>query len=564
MSAPAIEAGARSARVQRARARRRLVETCDRAALVVAGLWATSMASGAFLPSLDSPPGCSAWFMTLGIALVLVVAVRRRFDPVTPLREVPLMQRTGELAAGGWLTSPWVVRIAFVVVALLAAGGSIGRHRAFAAPGGELALFENVLWNSVHGRFGMSSFLGDRSLALPFGPLLAVLAIPYALVPRAETLLVIQALAVAASVFPFARLARREIAAPFLVNAFVVAQAAYLPLRSVARADFVPALLATPLLLECVVALREGRTRRAICACAGALACSPAVAPAAAALGLFAAVAQRRGALGAALVGIAVVWGGMVVGLTPGAAAAADRLVALASLGLPAHVGAGPTWNLPMLVSLTLAPLAFLPLFAPAHAMLALPSLVLAGLGAARGGASAGHLAVATPFLLVAAVQGASLLIRRDDLRTIVAFYPTVAELERYLAALLLVAAGVFIGWSPIADVRLGAAADRMDRQAILAGLPAGEAVSAQGNLAAHLARRRDVRLYPDHLAPWVVVDGGRWSQSASGGSVGERSAARLRATVGCRFDEAKGAVERYHCDAAALRSLESTSRDRP
>lgn len=564
MSAPTIDAGARSARLQRARARRRLVETCDRAALVVAGLWAASMASGAFRPSLDSPPGCSAWFTALGIALVVMLTVRRRFDPVTPLREVPLMQRTGELAAGRWLASPWVVWIAFVVVALLAAGGSIGRHRAFAAPGCGLALFENLLWNSVHGRLGMSSFLGDRSLAAPFGPLLGVLAIPYALVPRAETLLVIQAVAVAASVFPFARLVRRELTAPFLVNAFVVAQAAYLPSRSVARADFLPALLATPLLLECLVALREGRTRRALWACAGALACSPAVAPAAAALGLFAAIVQRRGALGAALVGIAVAWGLVVVGFTPGPAEATDRLGALASLGLPALVGAGPGWNLPMLVGLTLAPLAFLPLFAPAHAMLALPSLVLAGLGAARGSASAGHLAVATPLLLVAAVHGASSLIRRDDLRTIVAFYPTVTELERYLAALLVVAAGVFIGWSPIVDVRLGAAADRIDRQQILAGLPVDEAVSAQRNLAAHLARRRDVRLYPDRLAPWIVVDGGRWSRSAAGGSVGEPLTARLRATVGCRLDEAKGAVERYHCDATALRSLERASTDGP
>ncbi len=522
------------------------------------------MASGAFRPSLDSPPGCSAWFIALGTALVAVLAVRRRFDPVTPLREVPLMQRAGELAAGRWFASPRVVWIAFVVVALLLAGGSIGRHRAFAAQGSELALFENVLWNSVHGRPGVSSFLGDRSLALPFGPLLAVLAIPYALVPRAETLLVFQALAVAAGVFPFARLARREISASFLVNAFVVAQSAYLPARFVARADFLPALLATPLLLECLASLREGRTRRAIWSWAAALACDPAVAPVAAALGLFAAIAQRRRALGAALVGIAVAWVLVVAAFTPGVAAAPDRLLALASLGHPMLVGSGAAWQLPMLVGLTLAPLALLPLFAPAHGMLALPSLVLAGVGAARGGAFACHVAVATPLLLVAALHGACTLIRRDDLRTIVAFYPTVAELERYLAALLLVAAAVFIGWSPIAEVRLATAADSIDRQRILAGLPADEPVSAQGNLAAHLARRRDVGFYPDRLAPWIVVDGGRWSGPTSGGSVGEPWRARLRATAGCRLEEGRGAVERYHCDAAALRSLELASTNSP
>ncbi|MBK7975631.1 MAG: DUF2079 domain-containing protein [Deltaproteobacteria bacterium] len=359
-----------------------------------------------------------------------------------------------------------------------------------------------MLWNSVHGRVGLSGFLWrDRSLAAGFAPLLLVLAGPYAILERAETLLVIQSLAVAACAFPLARLARRELTNPSLAHALVLAQAAYLPMRVAARCDFQPALLAAPLLLECFVSFREGRIRRGAWAWGGALACGPLVVPAACSLGIYVALVLRRGRLGVMLVCLSLGW-----------LAALTLLAGSAEPSNPWFVGLAP--SAPMIILVALAPLAFLPLLAPTHAMLALPSVVLAAMYAStgRGGTDGGHLAVAAPMLLVAATFGARKLIERDDLRTLLAFYPTVAELERYVAGLLLLGAVVFIGWSPVAELRLASGRASIDRRQVLAGVPEDALVSAQANLAAHLARRAHVAVFPDRLAPWIVLDGGRWS----------------------------------------------------
>lgn len=557
MTALPERADEESPRLRRARARRRAVRLCDRAALVVVAVWGLVTVSGAFPPQLDAAPGCSRALVALGALLAAVLVVRRRIDPITPLREVPLLVRAGGLAGRAWLTSARFVPGAFIVVLVLAACGAVARYRGFASPAWGLAHFENILWNSLQGRVGLSSFLGDRSLAVPVAPMLAVLVLPYAAIPRSETLLAVQAVALAWCVFPLARLARRELGSASLAHALVLAQAAYLPIRAVARYDFEPALLAAPLLLECLASIREGRMRRATGAWAAALACHPAVIPAAAAIGLWVSNIRGRRSLGLMLTAAALLWGGAAL-LLARSAGATDPWRVLVGAHAAVHDGFAPGWGAGTIALVALAPLCFLPVFAPAHALLALPSLALAMAAAARSGAVGPHLATAAPLLLAASTLGARTLIDRDDLRTVVAFYPTVAELESYLAGLLLVAAGAFVGWSPIAELRLARADGRVAREELVTALPPDRSVSTQASVAVHLARRRDVAMFPDRLAPWIVLDGGRWPGPTMNASDGARWSERLRGTHGCVTEAEAGAVARFHCDPGALRALAS------
>jgi hypothetical protein len=158
--------------------------------------------------------------------------------------------------------------------------------------------------------------------------------------------------------------------------------------------------------------------------------------------------------------------------------------------------------------------------------------------------------------LFVATTFGAKKLVEREDLRVLIAFYPTVTELERYLAALLLLGAVVFIGWSPIAELRTGNSNSRRDHEEVLALVPAGVPVSAQANLASHLARRRGLVLFPERLAPWIVLDRERPSWPLGAVKALGEWIERARATPGCGLQRERGGVMLFHCDSPGVKAL--------
>lgn len=269
----------------------------------------------------------------------------------------------------------------------------------------------------------------------------------------------IQSLAVAACAFPLARLARRELTNPSLAHALVLAQAAYLPMRVAARCDFQPALLAAPLFSSASCRFARGVSERRLGVGWRARVWS-ARGTGRVLTGIYVGLVLRRGRLGVMLVCLSLGW-----------LAALTLLAGSAEPSNPWFVGLAP--SAPMIILVALAPLAFLPLLAPTHAMLALPSVVLAAMYAStgRGGTDGGHLAVAAPMLLVAATFGFRKLIERDDLRTL-GVLPDGSELERYVAGLLLLGAVVFIGWSPVAELRLASGRASIDRRQVLAESP--------------------------------------------------------------------------------------------
>ncbi len=401
--APSAERAAAAQRLRRRRTRRRAVSTLDGLAAALGIAWLLLVASGWPTASRDRPSAISPALVAVGAAIVATLGARRLLDPVTPLREVPAVTWLGERMAGGWATHP-----AFVPIVVALAGVAMATS----------AL--TCLWAGDDHSFGSVATI------------------------------VLQAAALAAGALPLARLARRELSDPSLVAALVIAYLAFTPIRSVMNLGIDPAAFAGPALLSALVAFREGRFRLgAVLGCA-ALAIDPRAAVLGLMLGGYLLVVLRQVRLGAvacvvALAVLAIAWRAPV-SVLGGPIAPLGAVASVAGFGLHAFTA----WLV------VLAPLAFLPLLAPLHLVIVLPALILGGalVAPGRGALEASWVALASPLLFAAAVFGIRKLLDREDLRVLVAFYPSVAELRRYVAALLVLGAMVFVSWSPIAVIR--------------------------------------------------------------------------------------------------------------
>jgi uncharacterized membrane protein len=107
----------------------------------------------------------------------------------------------------------------------------------------DLAVFDQVLWNTVHGRFMEStislarcephSFFGDH-----FSPALLLLVPAYIVFPHTETLIVVQTIALALGVWPIYLLARRFLPTSEQRLVWVAAYLLSAPLSFIALYDF--------------------------------------------------------------------------------------------------------------------------------------------------------------------------------------------------------------------------------------------------------------------------------------------------------------------------------------
>jgi uncharacterized membrane protein len=117
------------------------------------------------------------------------------------------------------------------------------RHWTFHSTASDLAVFDQVLWNTIHGRFMEStmslarcephSFFGDH-----FSPALLLILPLYVVFPRPETLIVVQTVALALGVWPIYLLARRFLPTSELRLVWVAAYLLSAPLSFIALYDF--------------------------------------------------------------------------------------------------------------------------------------------------------------------------------------------------------------------------------------------------------------------------------------------------------------------------------------
>ncbi len=170
--------------------------------------WAAlALLASAFGLALVSEAAAAAmWKLTNGSGAVVVVALAmlalRRFS--TEPWERSFFVRQGEALAQVWLQALaraparalWTVSL-LVAAALFAV--ALYRHRALQTHGFDLGIFTNALWNLVHGNGYVSSVKGGINLFADHqSPLFWLLAPLFWLAPRPETLLLAQAVGLAA------------------------------------------------------------------------------------------------------------------------------------------------------------------------------------------------------------------------------------------------------------------------------------------------------------------------------------------------------------------------------
>lgn len=236
------------------------------AGLLVAG--AALFALGRLWPSEDFGIGIALWKLSHGTGAVLLVtfvaAMVRRY--ANEPWERSFFIRYGIRIARAWRAAleRAPARTLWAAAVTVGAGYfwvALARHHAFQSHGFDLGIFTNALWNVTHGNGYVSSVKGGINLLVDHqSPLFLALAPLFWLVPRPETLLIVQAFGLAAggpAVFYLAcaRLGRQHWAPAALPWLYW----SYLPLRNANAFDFHPEVFMLPLFLWAFVAFASER-----------------------------------------------------------------------------------------------------------------------------------------------------------------------------------------------------------------------------------------------------------------------------------------------------------------
>lgn len=202
-----------------------------------------------------------------------------------------------------------LVLLFFVVYSLLA----ILRHQSFHSTAYDLAVYDQIFWNTVNGR-PLESTL-DRGLCGPvsffgghFAPILLAIVPLYALVPRPETLLVVQTAALAGGVWPIYLLARHRLAPGFERLAWVAAYFLVVPLAHIALFDFHALPLAILSLGLALYFLERGRTAFFLASLVVGFLVKEEIPLIGMAFGAYVLLAKRRWRLGLGVVALSLAW----------------------------------------------------------------------------------------------------------------------------------------------------------------------------------------------------------------------------------------------------------------
>ena len=195
---------------------------------------------------------------------------------------------------------------------------SIGKHNSYHSSLIDLGIFDQVIWNTAHGRWFWDTLdpyvqLHHLFLAQHFSPGLAVLAPLYWVAPNVDTLLVAQTLALALGAVPTYLLARRRLADERIAVLLAIAYLAFPSLAYANLFDFHEIVMAVPLLAFAVERLDARRPLAGVLCLLAAMTFKEEVGLIVAGFGVFVYFAQHRRVLGAALALGGFAWTALVV-----------------------------------------------------------------------------------------------------------------------------------------------------------------------------------------------------------------------------------------------------------
>jgi uncharacterized membrane protein len=336
-------------------------------------------------------------------------------------------------------------RVALIIVALAAVAYTvimtlytIGLHDTFATHAEDLGIMDQALWNTLHGaplhqticdRVTDNNCLGDVSwLAIHFEPIMFPLSLLYPVAPSPKTLQFVQTLIVASGAFPAFWLAMRRLRSPFAGIVFAAAYLLFPSLQAAVTDDFHAVTLSAAFLLFALYFMLSRNNIGLITVCLLALSTKEEIPLDVALIGLSIVVLQRRARLGWGLVALAMVW--LVVelaimhlagplGQSPTVVryaqfGASPGQVALYVLTHPVQILRNYILTLDRIVYLRtlLAPVAYLPVFAPLTLLIAVPALAINMLSSYAPMYSGiyQYNAEIVPVLIVAAIEGVAVL----------------------------------------------------------------------------------------------------------------------------------------------------------
>ncbi len=151
-------------------------------------------------------------------------------------------QKTMRNSTGATKPNPQLAWTLLVLMMLVFIGVmswlSFTRHDLFNSTGFDLAINEQIVWNTLNGRFFASSVEVDNSFADHFRPLLGALVPFYALFQTPKTLLVLQTIALASAAMPIYLLAQHKLHDRWMALTFAAVYLLYPALGYITRFDF--------------------------------------------------------------------------------------------------------------------------------------------------------------------------------------------------------------------------------------------------------------------------------------------------------------------------------------
>lgn len=426
--------------------------------------------------------------------------------------------------------------------------------------GFDLAIYDQTLWNTIHGRWFRSTFEPGWEVLLAdhVEPILLPISLLYLLWPDQRLLLLVQTISLALGAWPVYWLARdtlqaacsarppadQELASPWPIHLSAVAfAAAYLlhpALHSANAFEFHPSALATPLLLYALHFLRQGKSGLFFLFILLTMSTKEVLPLTTFCVGLYALFVQRERAMGVATAVASLLWFFLAVFVViphfnpQGQSHYFSRYYDwLGDNGweIVAQVITHPGLVWQRLVSQTgpayqarlLGPVAYLSLLGLPMLLLAFPALVLNALSSAppqHTVVSFFQYAVAiVPFVVVSAIDGTAFLSRHGG-RLLQRVLPAKWRLPDPSMAVALFLSGLVLAAALIAqrqhgflpfsrDFYLASPSERIAAlKAIVHQLPPQGSVSTDVYPDPRLSHRESLYLYPERQdADYMVID---------------------------------------------------------
>ena len=171
---------------------------------------------------------------------------------------------------------------------------ALSRHARFNSTGYDLAIHEQILWNTLDGRFFGTSLEVDNSFADHFRPLMVALLPLYALFPTPKTLLVIQAVVLAVTAVPLFWLVEHKLKNRSVALVIAAMYLLYPAVGFVARFDFHMEAITVPLFMLTFYAIERKRWQAATVYLILALLCKENMGIVVAMVGVYAWIMHRQ------------------------------------------------------------------------------------------------------------------------------------------------------------------------------------------------------------------------------------------------------------------------------